>query len=52
MPTELPVIDLDVFLTGPHNSEAVIQECKKVCFFKMTIITMAKANEQNHFLGC
>ncbi|PPQ99564.1 hypothetical protein CVT24_005352 [Panaeolus cyanescens] len=26
---DLPVIDLDVFLTGPANSEAVIQECKK-----------------------
>jgi len=26
---EIPVIDLDVFITGSHNSEAVIQECKK-----------------------
>lgn len=25
----LPVIDLDLFLSEPQNSEAVIQECKK-----------------------
>jgi hypothetical protein len=35
MPTGLPVIDLDVFITGSHNSEAVIQECKKVCYSKI-----------------
>ena len=27
---DLPVIDLDLFLTGPRDSEAVIRECKKV----------------------
>lgn len=27
---DLPVIDLDVFLAGPADSEAVIQECRKV----------------------
>ncbi|KAF8203809.1 hypothetical protein BJ912DRAFT_1018512 [Pholiota molesta] len=26
---DLPVIDLDLFLAGPRDSEAVIQECKK-----------------------
>lgn len=35
MPKGLPVIDLDVFITGSHNSEAVLQECKKVCFSKI-----------------
>jgi hypothetical protein len=29
LPTELSVIDLDIFITGSHNSEAVIQGCKK-----------------------
>lgn len=29
MPTSLPVIDLDLFLTQPQGSEAVISECKK-----------------------
>ncbi|KAF8807840.1 Clavaminate synthase-like protein [Phlegmacium glaucopus] len=29
MSMDLPVIDLDVFIASPHNSEAVIQECKK-----------------------
>jgi len=27
---DLPVIDLDLFLAGPPNTEAVISECKKV----------------------
>jgi hypothetical protein len=27
---DLPVIDLDVFLSGTRNSDAVIQECQKV----------------------
>lgn len=27
---DLPVIDLDVFLLGPRNSDTVIRECKKV----------------------
>lgn len=27
---DLPLIDLDVFLSGPRDSIAVIQECKKV----------------------
>lgn len=26
---DLPVVDLDVFLSGPRHSDAVIQECKK-----------------------
>jgi hypothetical protein len=32
---EISVIDLDVFITGSHNPEAVMQECKKVRFFKI-----------------
>ncbi len=27
---DLPVVDLDIFLSAPRDSEAVIQECKKV----------------------
>jgi len=27
---DLPVIDLDIFLAGPRDSEAVINECTKV----------------------
>jgi len=35
MSMDLPIIDLDVFIAGPHNSEAVIQECKKVRLYKI-----------------
>lgn len=28
----LPIIDLDVFLRQPQESEAVVSECKKVRF--------------------
>jgi len=31
---ELPVIDLDVFLAGNRDSEAVIRECKKVLYIQ------------------
>ena len=41
MPDHLPVIDLDVFVTGSHNSDAVVQECKKVCFFRNQMIIIA-----------
>ena len=27
---DLPVIDLDIFLAGPRDPEAVINECTKV----------------------
>lgn len=27
---DLPVIDLDLFVAGPPNSDAVVSECKKV----------------------
>lgn len=30
---DLPVINLDIFLAGPSDSEAVIEECKKVYSF-------------------
>jgi len=35
---DLPVVDLDVFLLGPHNSDAVTQECKKVCINRVEIL--------------
>ena len=35
MSTEVPVIDLDVFITGSHNTETVVQERKKIRFFKI-----------------
>ena len=28
--TDLPIVDLDVYRAGPSDSEAAIEECKKV----------------------
>ena len=51
MPMEIPVIDLDVFITGSHDQETVVipsQECKKVrgTFLRDQIFTMAEPIEQ------
>lgn len=32
LPMDLPVIDLDLFLSGARDSQEVINECKKASF--------------------
>ena len=48
----IPVINLDIFIAGSHNQEVVIQECKKVCFFKITGKWSRWQNPSNKLLGC
>ncbi|KAF9486304.1 Clavaminate synthase-like protein [Pholiota conissans] len=49
---DLPIIDLDLFLAGPRDSEAVVQECKKAAdaliFYGALVLHDSRVSEDDN----